>query len=85
MDKKEFLKEIQYGFKINKDFSKGGYSTYGDRTRYIIKIIKKLNTSEDIRNFEEALFEFLKGGERDSVGFIMDILIDSVHFGNLIK
>jgi hypothetical protein len=82
-DRNFFLKELDKGLKISKKF-KGGYSTLGDRSEYIIKLYKSLKSSEEIFAFKEAIRAFLLSGVSEKIDFIIDVLTDSIDFGNVL-
>jgi hypothetical protein len=82
-DRNFFLKELDKGLKISKKFE-GGYSTLGDRSEYIIKLYKSLKTSDEIFVFKEAIKEFLLSGDNEKIDFIVDVLTDSIDFGNVL-
>ena len=78
-----FRKELIEALKISKKF-KGGYSTYGDRSEYLIKLFKSLSNSDEIIAFKEALKEFLLSGDDENIDFIINVLTDSIEFGSVI-
>lgn len=84
-EKNDFLNEIMKSYRISKEFGKGGYSSFGDRSEYLIKIIKKLKTDDELRFFREACIEFLMTMDKKKVDFIVCALIDGIKFGELIE
>jgi len=82
-DRVFFLKELDKGLKISKKFERG-YSTLGDRSEYIIKLYKSLKSSDEIFEFKEAIREFLLSGDNEKIDFIIDVLTDSIDFGNVL-
>ena len=83
MVKNTYATEIERSYQISKEFS-GGYSSYGDRSEYLIKFIKQLKTSEDIKAFKKACGEFIRSGDDDKIDFIVCVLIDGVKFGSIL-
>jgi len=82
-DRNFFLKELGEGLKISKKLE-GGYSTLGDRSEYIIKLYKSLKSSEEIFAFKDAIKEFLLSRDNEKIDFIIDVLTDSIDFGNVL-
>lgn len=78
MKDNKYLVEIERSFKTYEMISGGGYSNYGDRSLELLKIIRSLKSSEEIKLFMIAYKHFIASKGDGAVDFLLCALIDAV-------